>query len=269
MELLHTFKDLSYGDYVINVTFTDDNYNSVSVLRNVELKTLLNTTITLNNPTFKVQEPGEIIATVKDVNGNLVNIGEVIFTVNGEKYNRSVVDGIAKVDVIFNKASDYVILANYQNNTIYAESSVQKTVNVTKYYVNLDISVDDIVYGEHPIANISFDIADKVVLTVDKKNYSVNDSSKFVIPDILDAGEYLVNVSYGGSDKYNSVINQTIFTVNKKNITMDVAIDTDSRDITLNVNLSEKINGSLSVLLNNALYTLNYINGTLTHTLKT
>ena len=148
---------------------------------------------------------------------------------------------------------------------MYSKSSTQKTVNVTKIDVNLAISVDDIVYGEHPIASISFDIADKVVLTINKKNYIIYNNSKFVIPDILDAGEYWVNVSYGGSDKYNLVANFTSFNVAKKNITMDVAIDTDFRDITLNVNLSEKINGSLSVLLNNAIYTLNYINGTLTY----
>ncbi len=43
---------------------------------------------------------------------------------------------------------------------------------------------------------------------------------------------------------------------------MDVTVDKDYRDITVNVNLSEKLDGNLTVLVNNTSYTLTYINGT-------
>lgn len=43
---------------------------------------------------------------------------------------------------------------------------------------------------------------------------------------------------------------------------MNVTIDKDYRDITVNVNLSEKLDGNLTVLVNNAPYTLSYTNGT-------
>lgn len=43
---------------------------------------------------------------------------------------------------------------------------------------------------------------------------------------------------------------------------MNVTIDKDYRDITVNVNLSEKLDGNLTVLVNNTPYILSYTNGT-------
>ena len=65
-----------------------------------------------------------------------------------------------------------------------------------------------------------------------------------------------------GSEKYNAADGATDFTVAKKEITMNVTIDKDYRDITVNVNLSEKLDGNLTVLVNNTPYTLSYTNGT-------
>lgn len=84
----------------------------------------------------------------------------------------------------------------------------------------------------------------------------------FEIPEMLDAGEYHIDVSYLGSEKYNAADGATDFTVAKKEITMNVTIDKDYRDITVNVNLSEKLDGNLTVLVNNTPYTLSYTNGT-------
>ena len=42
---------------------------------------------------------------------------------------------------------------------------------------------------------------------------------------------------------------------------MNVTLGTDYGELTVNVNLSEKLNGSLTVFLNNVPYTLNYVNG--------
>ena len=84
----------------------------------------------------------------------------------------------------------------------------------------------------------------------------------FEIPEVLDAGKYHAGVSYLGSEKYNAADGTADFTVAKKEITMNVTIDKDYRDITVNVNLSEKLDGNLTVLVNNTSYTLSYTNGT-------
>ena len=247
-------------------------YNSqVACLKAFTVADMQNTTVTLNNITPKVQEFSEIIATVTDGKGKLAKIGEVIFSINGTNYTAGVVDGVAKISVYFDEVGDYVISANYKNNGLYNGSFVQKTVSVTKTDVNLTAYIGDIVYGENPIVNINLtsvagvNVTGDVVLTISGKKYIVNVVNAlavFEIPEMLDAGEYHIDVSYLGSEKYNAADGAADFTVAKKEITMNVTIDKDYRDITVNVNLSEKLDGNLTVLVNNTPYTLSYTNGT-------
>ena len=247
-------------------------YNSqVACLKAFTVADMQNTTVTLNNITPKVQEFSEIIATVTDGKGKLAKIGEVIFSINGTNYTAGVVDGVAKINVYFDEVGDYVISANYKNNGLYNGSFVQKTVSVTKTDVNLTAYIGDIVYGENPIVSINVtsvagvNVTGDVVLTISGKKYIVNVVNAlavFEIPEMLDAGEYHIDVSYLGSEKYNAADGAADFTVAKKEITMNVTIDKDYRDITVNVNLSEKLDGNLTVLVNNTPYTLSYTNGT-------
>lgn len=247
-------------------------YNSqVACLKAFTVADMQNTTVTLNNITPKVQEFSEIIATVTDGKGKMAKIGEVIFSINGTNYTAGVVDGVAKINVYFDEVGDYVISANYKNNGLYNGSFVQKTVSVTKTDVNLTAYIGDIVYGENPIVSINVtsvagvNVTGDVVLTISGKKYIVNvvnGLAVFEIPEMLDAGEYHIDVSYLGSEKYNAADDTADFTVAKKEITMNVTIDKDYRDITVNVNLSEKLDGNLTVLVNNTPYTLSYTNGT-------
>ena len=247
-------------------------YNSqVACLKAFTITDIQNTTVTLNNITPKVQEFSEIIATVTDAKGKMAKIGEVIFSINGTNYTAGVVDGVAKISVYFDEVGDYVISANYKNNGLYNGSFVQKTVSVTKTDVNLTAYIGDIVYGENPIVSINVtsvagvNVTGDVVLTISGKKYIVNVVNAlavFEIPEMLDAGEYHAEVSYLGSEKYNAADGTADFTVAKKEITMNVTIDKDYRDITVNVNLSEKLDGNLTVLVNNTPYTLSYTNGT-------
>ena len=247
-------------------------YNSqVACLKAFTVADMQNTTVTLNNITPKVQEFSEIIATVTDAKGKMAKIGEVIFSINGTNYTAGVVDGVAKISVYFDEVGDYVISANYKNNGLYNGSFVQKTVSVTKTDVNLTADIGDIVYGENPIVNINLtsvagvNVTGDVVLTISGKKYIVNVVNAlavFEIPEMLDAGKYHAEVSYLGSEKYNAADGAADFTVAKKEITMNVTIDKDYRDITVNVNLSEKLDGNLTVLVNNTPYTLSYTNGT-------
>lgn len=247
-------------------------YNSqVACLKAFTVADMQNTTVTLNNITPKVQEFSEIIATVTDAKGKMAKIGEVIFSINGTNYTAGVVDGVAKISVYFDEVGDYVISANYKNNGLYNGSFVQKTVSVTKTDVNLTADIGDIVYGENPIVSINVtsvagvNVTGDVVLTISGKKYIVNvvnGLAVFEIPEMLDAGEYHIDVSYLGSEKYNAADGTVDFTVAKKEITMNVTIDKDYRDIKVNVNLSEKLDGNLTVLVNNTPYTLSYTNGT-------
>lgn len=257
-------------DYALSA-YSHTYTSQVACIKAFTVADMQNTTVTLNNITPKVQEFSEIIATVTDSNGKSAKIGEVIFSINGTNYTADVVDGVAKINVYFDEVGDYVISANYKNNGLYNGSFVQKTVSVTKTDVNLTADIGDIVYGENPIVNINLtsvagvNVTGDVVLTISGKKYIVNvvnGLAVFEIPEVLDAGKYHAEVSYLGSEKYNAADGTADFTVAKKEITMNVTINKDYRDITVNVNLSEKLDGNLTVLVNNTPYTLSYTNGT-------
>ena len=263
--------DYTYSGY-------NHKYNSqVACIKAFTINDKQNTTITLNNITPTVQDVTEIIATIVDSKGKLVKFGEVIFNINGSNYTVNVVNGSAKLNITFNNVGDYLISANYQSNGLYNASTIQKTVNVNKGDVNLIIDVNNIIYGENTIANINLtsvlgiNITDNVTLRINNKEYSIkviNGSAIFTLPEILDANEYQASISYNGSEKYNGANNSVNFTVAKKEITMNVTIDKDYRDLSVNVNLSEKLNGTVTLLLNNLSYTLDYINGTASYIFK-
>ncbi|WP_299523763.1 Ig-like domain repeat protein [uncultured Methanobrevibacter sp.] len=256
----------------------DHQYSSqVACIKAFTINDKQNTTITLNNITTKVNEITEIIATVLDDRGKLAKLGEVIFTIDGKNYTANVVNGVAKINVTFDKIEDYVVSAIYKNNSLYNESTTQSIVSVTKNDVNLTIDVADIIYGENVIVNINLisangnGITDTVILRINNKDYYVeviNGSTTFVVPDLLTVGQYQIIASYLGTNQYNPSNIITNFTVDKKEIGMNVTIDKDYRDVTVNVNLSENISGNLTILLNNTRYTLTYVNGTGSYTFK-
>ena len=258
--------------YNYNFSAYNHTYKSqVACIKAFTINEMQNTTITLNNLAPNVQELTEIVANVIDSNGKLVMVGNVIFTIGDKSYSVNVSNGTAKINVTFDEIGKCVISAIYQNNTLYKGSTTKKTVDVTKGNVNLTIGVSNTSWGENPIININLasmsgnSITGSVVLKINNKTYNVgvvNGLAIFTVPEILDIGGYQAIVTYSGNEKYNEANNFINFAVSKRVIDMNLTVDKNYRDVTVNVVLSEKLNGNLTLLLDNASYILNYINGT-------
>lgn len=255
-----------------NYTFSGFNHSYISqvaCLKVFAISTKANTTITLNDVDMVADDLTEIIATVIDSNGLFVKTGEVSFDIGGKSYTVNVANGIAKLNVILD-AGNYRITASYIGNSLYNSSVISKNVNVAKNNVNLTLDIDNIVYGENLIVNINLTsitgkkLSDEVSLKVNDKKYSVkiiNGSASFIISDNLDVGVYLAIVSYLSNNNYNGAEDSINFTINNRNITMDVITEANYKDLKVNIILSEKINGTLKAYLNNQEYLISYVDG--------
>ena len=97
--------------------------------------------------------------------------------------------------------------------------------NFTVYKMNstIDVSGDDIVYGENVLINVQTSCDDSVVyVIVNNKTFICNLTHGEGVINIsgLDAGYYELNVTYNGSAYYNPCVKTVNFTVNKQATTI-------------------------------------------------
>lgn len=117
----------------------------------------------------------------------------------------------------------------YELNLTYKETkNYNKTtilINFTVYKMNstIDVSGDDIVYGENVLINVQTSCDDSVVyVIVNNKTFICNLTHGEGVINIsgLDAGYYELNVTYNGSAYYNPCVKTVNFTVNKQTTTI-------------------------------------------------
>ena len=163
-------------------------------------------------------------------------------------------------------AGCYNVTLTFTGNNLYNACETSSVVIVRKYDVNLTLDISDVTYGEYLKVNSSLTdngnpINGILVLNVANKSYSFSANNEFIIPDILNASSYDVNVCYCGNERYNAVNLTSAITVFKKEVFVDAEITKIINNATISVELSEMINATLCVLINNQSYSLCLVNG--------
>ena len=229
---------LGEGNYTITAVLDgDENYTGFTT--SVSFKVVKNNlTISVNDTTdpstIVVGSPVTFIA-----NLNASVTGDVIFTINGANYTVHVsnADKATYEYIPVNNATIKVVATFAGNDKYNSKVSAQKEFEVNRINTSIGVSVvSPVTYGGVAtiVVTMNPSINDYVVLNVAGKNYTVaivNGEGKFNASG-LDVGNYLVNVTYAGDDKYNSSNNNTTsFDV--------VAADLDASAIGLNVTVKE------------------------------
>ena len=121
--------------------------------------------------------------------------------------------------------------------------------------------------GDNVTVNVALasDVTGDVIITVDGVDYTatVEDGvASIVIPD-LPAGQYALDVKYGGDDKYKNQSTTVTFNVNKYNVRMKVTASYNNDDdfAIISTTLSDDATGSVSVEVNGNNYTVNVVDG--------
>ena len=257
---------LAAGSYNFNARFAgSNNYNEVS-----------------DSGKFNVYKVDSAIdVAVSDINVGedaVINVkladdatGEVVITVNGEDYTAAINNGVASVTVSDLKADDYTVAVKYAGDNNYNAVVATSSFTVSKVDSTMDVTVDDIVFGEDLTVNavLPADATGEVVITVNGKDYHVaidNGEAVQVVKDLA-AGDYTVVVKYAGDDKYSGVEVTGVVNVAKAQPVLGVVIaDVDYGngfviEATLTGVNNAPLNGNVLVAVNSKFYVVNVING--------
>ena len=155
--------------------------------------------------------------------------GEVVITVNGEDYTAAIENGVASVTVSDLKAGDYTVTVKYTGDNNYNEATGSAEFSVLKITPEMDVTVEDIVFGEDLIVNavLPVDATGEVVITVNGVDYhvAIENGVASVTVSGLEAGDYTVSVKYAGDDNYNAAEVTKGVNVAKANPALNVIID--------------------------------------------
>ena len=278
--------DLASGVYNVTVTFVGDKkyYTATnSTLFNVT-KAIPTVIVDVDNITYG--EDTVIVVTVPDGAGN------VTIKLNGEiEFTEQPIDGQAIFIIKNLPASNYTVEAIFNGNENFTSNSAKKNFTVAKATPIINLTVEDIYYGEveHIIVtvnakgNVTIRVAGNettIVLADDGTSVihifllrAAIDSTRVLETYDGRADEYVYNLAVGkypveaifnGNDNYKSLSITKDFYVYQKNVTFDIEV----HDITIwdmeyiNVTGLENATGNVTININGVNHTAQIINGT-------
>ena len=196
--------------------------------------------------------------------------GTVTITVNGKNYETTdIVQGIATFsDVIIPVSGEFNVDASYSGNDKYLTAANSTTTNIDK--VNSTISVDDIVIkvGENALIKVVLpaDANGTVTITVNGKTETIDvvagEPVELNVSD-LGSGNYGVDVTYSGNEKYNANSTTATITVDKNPLDIKVSVsDIDAGEkASITVTVPSDVKGTVVVSVNGKNYKLTPSNG--------
>ena len=257
-------ENLLSGTYDVLVRFMgDNNYlpgeNNASFIVS---KVPTNMNIAVDN--INVGEDAVINITLpNEISNELVRV-----TIDGKSYTVLINNGKGSLTLSNLVANSYPITAKYDGNYKYTEGENSTTLTVAKMPSAVNVTANNIKFGEEAVINIAVPNVSLGVATVvvNGKSYNVAIVDEKGVLNIynLAAGDYNVDVTYLGDNKYLSSTNAANFTVSKVsdyNMTVDIADIVKGENATITVTIPEDGTGSVIVTINGTDYKGTVIKG--------
>ena len=257
-------ENLLSGTYDVLVRFMgDNNYlpgeNNASFIVS---KVPTNMNIAVDN--INVGEDAVINITLpNEISNELVSV-----TIDGKSYTVLINNGKGSLILSNLAANSYPITAKYDGNYKYTEGENTTALTVAKMPSAVNVTANNIKFGEEAVINIAVPNVSLGVATVvvNGKSYNVAIVDEKGVLNIynLAAGDYNVDVTYLGDNKYLSSTNAANFTVSKVsdyNMTVDIADIVKGENATITVTIPEDGTGSVIVTINGTDYKGTVIKG--------
>ena len=257
-------ENLLSGTYDVLVRFMGDN-NYLPSENNASFivsKVPTNMNIVVDN--INVGEDAVINITLpNEISNELVSV-----TFDGKSYTVLINNGKGSLILSNLVANSYPITAKYDGNYKYTEGENTTTLTVAKMSSAVNVTANNIKFGEEAVINIAVPNVSLGVATVvvNGKSYNVAIVDEKGVLNIynLAAGDYNVDVTYLGDNKYLSSTNAANFTVSKVsdyNMTVDIADIVKGENATITVTIPEDGTGSVIVTINGTNYKGTVIKG--------
>lgn len=253
-------KGLKEGIYTVTATVNDtefDHKNFTSLFTVNKVYPSINITLINQNMIYVGDTLKLIISVPADSTGNI----SIMY--NGVEYSQKPVNG---------NATFYINVLNYGSNTLpvicYGDEKYE--LNVTNLYFTafktqpfLNVSAQNISINdsEEIIFTLPEDATGNITVSINKDTYTVCVSGghgSLIIPK-LHHGNYTVNATYNGDNKYSSCKNDTeMFRVIVNSGQMDII---DEKNNTLSIYLAENMQGYVIVKIEDKTYNQPVFNG--------
>ena len=254
--------DLPAGSYLVQFIAPEDTKNNRAQTTVRFTVSKLASSVAVDVKDIVVGEDAVIGVSVPGIVSGVVNV-----TVNDESYDVAIVDGKGTLTISNLVAGDYNISASYLGDDKYLSSSNSTKFTISKLASSVAVDVDDIVVGEDAVIGVSVpDIVSGVVnVTVNGRSYNVAivDGKGVLTISNLVAGNYNVNVKYGGDDKYLPSSNSANFTVSKvsSSVIVDVGDIVVGEDAVIGVSVPCIVSGVVNVTVNGRSYNVAIVDG--------
>ena len=263
--------NITNGKGTINITgLNANNYNL-----NVNYNGTENYNPCMNPVNFTINKLNSTInVTTEDVNyGETVFInvssdcedGEIYITINNQTYKGYIHNGKGQITIQNLEPGHYEANVTYNGSTNYNPCTEHISFNVSKAYSSINVTTEDVVYGEDVLINITTDCEDSVVyLEIDGVIYATNLTNGKGTINItgINTGNYNLNVIYNGTQNYKPCNAPIRFTVNKANSTINVTTEDVNYGENVLINVTTECPDSVVyVEINGVIYAANITNG--------
>ena len=210
--VIFNIHDLNAGTYEVIAHYGGDaKYlasTSKTALFNV---TKYNSAVNIDADDIMVGDDALIIVSVPNATGH------VYITVNNESVYKPLVNSTATWNIPNLSYGEYNVEVSYNGDYKYLANKSSKTFEIHKYNATVNIEASDIWTHEDEIIEIILpeDATGNITITLNNESYTSQIDKgivKFNISD-LNEGNYTVNATYSGDNKYNTQNNSTTFTV--------------------------------------------------------
>ena len=198
--------------------------------------------------------------------------GVVVVNVNGVNYTAILKSGNGSVDVSNLANGTYVITATYLENDRYKQSvNDSAIITVSKVLPAIEVSVENITYSENAVFEITLpgDVTGNVTIKVSDSlsvTAGVTGGLNRILIDNVPVGEYSVNVTYNGNDRYLKASGIASLKVSPEDIKDGIKVD-DLGNGTVIIHVPDNATGNITIDVGGETYTANIENGTAVITL--
>ena len=252
--------ELDYGDYKISINVDNKFYNcsnSTSFFVNVK-----RTHVLLDNLTTFYRSGEGLSIILLDEFGQKLNGTQVRVVLNDVTYLKTTDDdGNLFLDVDLD-AGNYTLEAYFEGDDLHVKSQNTSQINITPSKTWIDIV--NISYDSFNLFNITVDVYDQLNRILGNENLTLAvNGQRYSLDKLIPLSVGLNNISalFQSSNYYSSYLNTT-FEVAPVVLDVEIKVVRDFNNAHITFTLSQKVNETLLIKINQEHYSVKSVNGT-------
>ena len=218
-----TFENLKADTYTITLTYSGDKKYLSKELTSIVNVNKYESTTKLNLSTVNVGQ--DVIITVNTIS---TSTGNVTLSINNDTQTLTLTNSKANYTIKNIKRGDYLIKAIYTGDDKYLTSQDTKFIEVDNLNATMNITADDITYGETAIIKVTLndDANGNVIVTIDgvsNQSKLTNGKAEVTFTNLEAGSNKNINVFYSGDDTYFNLTKSGTFNIAKSNLEFTIS----------------------------------------------